>query len=194
VANFNQRYKKNYKLYLVGNFDIKDKTPNNYRFSLSFQAKSRKLKKERDFSTTPDVTSGFARNDNISQNFLLKKGEMKKDLNQDIDLSIIKIFSNPSREKLKKLYQQATALLTASFYESFNFPVLEGLSCGCPVVGLKPAIIPEMKQFVHLADDEEDFLSHMKNITMGKIKKIDQKKLSQIFSWKKYVEQLKSLY
>jgi glycosyltransferase involved in cell wall biosynthesis len=132
VANFNQRYKKNYKLYLVGNFDINSST--------------------------------------------------------------IKSFSIISREKLQKMYQQATALLTASFYESFNFPVLEGLSCGCQVVGLKPAIIPEMKQFVHLADDEEDFLSHMKNITMGKIKKIDQKKLSQIFSWKKYVEQLKSLY
>jgi glycosyltransferase involved in cell wall biosynthesis len=132
VANFNQRYKKNYELYLVGNFDINSST--------------------------------------------------------------IKSFSNLSREKLKKMYQQATALLSASFYESFNFPVLEGLSCGCPVIGLKSAIIPEMKQFVHLADDEEDFLSHMKNITRGKIKKIDQKKLSQIFSWKKYIEQLKSLY
>lgn len=132
VAKFNQRYKKNYKLYLVGNFDINSST--------------------------------------------------------------IKSFPNLPREKLKKLYQQATALLSASFYESFNFPVLEGLSCGCPVIGLKSAIIPEMKQFVYLADDEEDFLSHMKSITMGKIKKIDQKKLSQIFSWKKYIEQLKSLY
>lgn len=132
VDKFNQRCKKNYKLYLVGNFDINS--------------------------------------------------------------SMVKSFPNLPREKLKKLYQQATALLTTSFYESFNFPVLEGLSCGCPVVGLKSAIIPEMKQFVHPADDEADFLSHMNNITMGKIKKIDQKKLSQIFSWKKYIEQLKSLY
>jgi glycosyltransferase involved in cell wall biosynthesis len=114
--------------------------------------------------------------------------------NFDINSPMVKSFPNLSREKLKKLYQQATALLTASFYESFNFPVLEGLSCGCPVVGLKSAIIPEMKQFVHLANDEEDFFSHMKNITMGKIKKIDQKKISEIFSWKKYIEQLTDLY
>ncbi|MDO9028633.1 MAG: glycosyltransferase, partial [Candidatus Roizmanbacteria bacterium] len=60
---------------------------------------------------------------------------------------------NVTRQKLKKLYQKATALLTSSYYESFNFPVLEALSQGCPVVGLPAAIIPEFETYVNLANN-----------------------------------------
>ena len=53
--------------------------------------------------------------------------------------------------KVNLKISNATALLTASHYESFNFPVLEALSQGCPVIGLKSAIIPEFKPYVNLA-------------------------------------------
>ncbi len=50
--------------------------------------------------------------------------------------------SDVPRIKLRSLYRQALALVTVSVYESFNLPVLEALSQGCPVIGLKSAIIP----------------------------------------------------
>ncbi len=103
----------------------------------------------------------------------------------------LKIISdNISRVELKKLYQNATALLTASHYESFNFPVLEALVNDCPVIGLKSAIIPEMKEFVNICDNNIDnFVSKMK-IVCYKKQVINHKKLINIFSWKKYIEEL----
>ena len=76
--------------------------------------------------------------------------ELKKDKKYR-DYKLLILTKNVSRKRLRIYYQNATALLTASHYESFNFPVLEALSQGCPVVGLKSAIIPELKSYVNLA-------------------------------------------
>ena len=100
---------------------------------------------------------------------------------------------NVSREKLKKLYQKATALLTSSYYESFNFPVLEALSQGCPVVGLKPAIIPELRPYVNVATNNREFVEFMKRIS----KKPDVRSINRLyknFNWKNYVNNLVKLY
>lgn len=108
--------------------------------------------------------------------------------------SQIKIFPGLSRKKLKEIYQKATAYVTASEYESFNFPVLEALSQECPVVGLQSAIIPEMREFVHLATSKEEFLDGMIKCIEGKTKKVSTKRLLSIFSWSKYVKSLIRLY
>jgi glycosyltransferase involved in cell wall biosynthesis len=103
------------------------------------------------------------------------------------------ITKNCSRKDLKKLYQNAAALLTASYYESFNLPVLEALSQGCPVIGLESAVIPELHQYVNLAKNEKEFLELMKTIP----KKPDTqliKQLNKEFNWKNYVEKLVKLY
>lgn len=103
------------------------------------------------------------------------------------------ITKNVTRKKLRRLYRNAAALLTASHYESFNFPVLEALSQGCPVVGLKSAIIPELKAYVNLADNAEEFVEKMKKIT----KKPDAQSISRLygkFNWKNYVKNLVKLY
>lgn len=100
---------------------------------------------------------------------------------------------NVSRNKLKKYYQRATALLTASHYESFNFPVLEALSQGCPVIGLKSAIIPEFESCVNLADNSMEFVQNMTKIS----KKPDIQLINQLyreFNWKDYVKNLVKLY
>ncbi len=102
-------------------------------------------------------------------------------------------YESLSRNKLKNLYQNATALLTASHYESFNFPVLEALSLGCPVNGLNSAIVPELKPYVNLADNIEKFVKNMKKIqirpTLQSIKR-----LKYLFNWKNYVKNLVKLY
>lgn len=103
------------------------------------------------------------------------------------------ITKNCSRNKLKKLYQNAKALLTASYYESFNLPVLEALSQGCPVIGLESAIIPELRSYINIAKTKKQFIELMKTIPkkpdIQLIKKINKK-----FSWKKYVRKLLKLY
>lgn len=100
---------------------------------------------------------------------------------------------NISRKRLKTLYQKAAALLTSSYYESFNFPVLEALSQGCPVIGLESAVIPELKPYVNLANDQGAFIKKMKTILV----KPDEKSIKQLhkkFNWKDYVKNLVRLY
>ena len=104
------------------------------------------------------------------------------------------IINNPSRVKLKQLYQEATALLTASLYESFNLPVLEALAQNCPVISLPSAIIPEQASFVNIAGNKNEFVSIMKNAVNNQLSPINIKKINQTFSWEKYVSKIINLY
>jgi len=83
--------------------------------------------------------------------------------------------------------------LTASYYESFNFPVLEALSQGCPVIGLESAIIPELAPYVNLAKSEDEFIKLMKTVPVKPNLKLI-KYLKSEFNWKKYVKKLVKLY
>jgi len=105
----------------------------------------------------------------------------------------LKIITDARRDQLKSLYQHATALLTASYYESFNFPVLEALSQGCPVVGLNSAIIPELKNYVLLANNLTQFTDAMQIIANEKNTAIDIGKLKEQFSWESYIHCLLKL-
>ncbi len=98
------------------------------------------------------------------------------------------------RAELKKLYRGATALLTASHYESFNLPVLEALSQNCQVIGRSWSIIPEMKKYVFESNSLREFVATMKKLAEGKKKTISLEKLKREFSWKTYVESLKNCY
>lgn len=127
-------------------------------------------------------------------NFIRKAFEQFRK-NRDVkDYKLYLITKNISRQKLRELYQGSTALLTASFYESFNLPVLEALSFGSPVIGLKSAIIPELKPYVNLASSIDDFVDLMKSAARNKLKRIDQQKLRFKFNWKSYIDNLKKLY
>ncbi len=126
--------------------------------------------------------------------FIKKAFNRFKDEKKYKDFKLFIITQGVSRQKLRKLYLKATALLTASFYESFNLPVLEALALGCPVVGLSSAIIPELSSYVYVANNLDDFVYYMKKIASRYIKIIDKKKLKNQFSWKKYVEKLVSFY
>jgi len=114
-------------------------------------------------------------------------GEYKKNKN-------IKVIDDYiTREKLKEYYSKATGYLTASLYESFNLPVLESLICKTNVIGLEPAIIPELREYVTICKNTPKFIEGMKQVcsdpTFAKRKELINK-----FSWKKYVESLSQLY
>ncbi len=111
---------------------------------------------------------------------------------ENIDKGIVSLGS-VSRKKLSALYQKVTSLLTSSYYESFNFPVLEALSQGCPVIGLKPAIIPELRTYVNMSNNQKEFIKNMKAIKI-KPDKVLIGKLRITFNWKKYVKNLVRLY
>lgn len=98
-------------------------------------------------------------------------------------------YSYISRNKLQKLYQTASCYISASLYESFNFPVLEALSQNCSAVGLESAIIPEMAEFVSIAKNKKEFVEKMKRAVLQK-KSVDREKLKQQFSWETYVRTL----
>ena len=47
-------------------------------------------------------------------------------------------------EDLIKLYRSASCFVFPSFYESFGFPPLEAMACGCPVVVSNAGSLPEI--------------------------------------------------
>jgi len=97
------------------------------------------------------------------------------------------IANKTSRRKLRLLYQQAKAFITTSLYESFNLPVLEALSLGCPVIGLKSAIIPELEPYVNLCQSEKELGFILEKAKHGQLKKPNVKEIRKKFSWKNYV-------
>ncbi|MDH7476620.1 MAG: glycosyltransferase [Microgenomates group bacterium] len=103
--------------------------------------------------------------------------------------SSIIVYKKISRHKLKQLYLEATAYLTASFYESFNLPVLEALSQRCPVIGLKSAIIPELAPFVNLAENTNQFEQLLNLAAAKKLPtNIPVALIKKTFSWDNYVK------
>ena len=68
------------------------------------------------------------------------------------------------------------------------------MSQGCPVIGLKSAIIPELTPYVNVAKNEKEFLNLMKKIANKNERFTLIKRLIEVFSWKKYVEKLVKLY
>lgn len=111
--------------------------------------------------------------------------------------SSVIVIPHASQEELLSYYRRATAYLTASHYESFNFPVLEALSQRCPVVGLPTAVIPEMQEFCQIAYTADEFVENMKKVATSIQKHsqtIDLKLLHQTFSWEQYVKTLCNIY
>lgn len=95
---------------------------------------------------------------------------------------------------LLKLYNEASCLLTASLYESFNLPVLEAISQQTQVVGTKNSIIPELQKYVYISKDDTDSFAETIKTAIQTPKKINLPELKKKFSWQVFVEKLINLY
>ncbi len=104
----------------------------------------------------------------------------------------ITVVAQANCDDLKTLYTNTSGLVTTSLYESFNLPVLEALSCGAPVFGLEPAIIPELEKSVYCAKNTTQLTELLAQGIGGgmKVKRFDQTE----FSWDRYVQKLMSLF
>jgi mannosyltransferase len=54
------------------------------------------------------------------------------------------VLEHAGEDELMYLYQHALALVYPSLYEGFGLPVLEAMSCSCPVIAAPTSSIPEL--------------------------------------------------
>jgi len=140
----------------------------------------------------------------VSENYD-KDNPWNADLNRVNELAkdnknIIKLGFVPD-EDLIKIYNMATALVMPSLYEGFGLPVLEAMSCGCPVICSKEGSLQEV------AGDAAHFVDayDVKSITTGIKEVFGNKKLQEElsrrgienvkrFSWEKTAEETVKAY
>lgn len=116
------------------------------------------------------------------------------------DPHIIKLGFIPT-EDLVSIYNVATAFCMPSFYEGFGLPILEAMSCGCPVVTSKEGSLPEVAGEAAYYVDARS----IESITNGIQKVFSDQKLQQElkhkskkqaekFSWKKTAQETIQVY
>lgn len=104
-----------------------------------------------------------------------------------------KVIRPRSRAELRALYLGANAVLSASHYESFNFPAVEALALGCPVIATPGAVTPEVAPFVHVARENE-YKDMIELALANKLPAVNRQKVYARFSWESYVKKLKTYY
>lgn len=104
-------------------------------------------------------------------------------------------------EELVALYNLSSVFVMPSLYEGFGLPILEAMSCGCPVVTSDRGSLPEVAGNAALvvdAEDEESIAEGIKKIVEDTkfAKTLREKGLAQAkkFSWKKTAEETMKVY
>ncbi len=150
------------------------------------------------FSNLKDIKDNFKIICFGGGNFLKEEVDYIKELS----LNPTKIKNIQGSDKvLVSLYKQAEALIYPSMYEGFGLPILEAMSCGCPVISSNSSSLPEVYGNAALSfeNNSVENLTHCINkISTDKtlrellIKKGFQR--SKEFSWKKCAKETLSVY
>lgn len=140
-------------------------------------------------------SEGYIDKNNIWNKDLLEAKRLFKENNN------IKILGFIPTEDLVGIYNNAAVLLMPSLYEGFGLPVLEAMSCGCPVITSKKGSLTEIAGnaacYVNSGDEEEisesikEIMSNTKKRNLLKEKGLLQAKK---FSWQKTAEQTMEVY
>ena len=140
------------------------------------------------------VSEDFDRNNPWNKD-LVKIQELAKD-----DKNIIRLGFVPT-EDLVVIYNLATVFVMPSLYEGFGLPILEAMSCGCPVVTTKQGSLEEVAgDAAYYVDgySRESIVKGIKEVFENPIlqKKLLQEGLKRIneFSWKKTAEETLEVY
>jgi glycosyltransferase involved in cell wall biosynthesis len=96
---------------------------------------------------------------------------------------------------LKQLYANAAALIFPSLFEGFGLPLVEAMSCGCPIIASRGSSIPEIAGEAALyfnPDDPSDIaakiIHFLDNPREAEIRKRLGKKMATIFTTKRVAE------
>ena len=112
--------------------------------------------------------------------------------------SSIKLLGYVPKEDLAVLYSGAKVFVYPSLYEGFGLPVLEAMSCGCPVVTSNVSSMPEVAGDAAVLVNPES----MEEITEGIKKAMKERedlvkkglKRAKEFSWEKTARQTLEVY
>lgn len=99
------------------------------------------------------------------------------------------------------LYNRAKMLIFPSFYEGFGLPIVEAMSCGCPVIASNRTSIPEIAGDAAILSDPEKIdeitnaaLKILENTSLSNYLKHRGLKRSSNFSWEKTALQTVKVY
>lgn len=113
----------------------------------------------------------------------------------------IKILGHVPDEDLAAIYNGATALVYPSLYEGFGLPILEAMSCGCPVVSSNVASMPEVAGDAALLInplDSDELTAAIDKVTTDSNLRADLINLgyrqAQKFNWKQTAENTLAVY
>jgi glycosyltransferase involved in cell wall biosynthesis len=145
----------------------------------------------------------------VGKTLIDKKIDMKNPWNKDL----VKVWELAEKNKnvfrlgfvsskdLVALYNAATLFVMPSIYEGFGLPILEAMSCGCPVITSKEGSIPE------IAEDACRYVNAygIDNIAQGISEVFNNKNLqeelskkglirSKKFTWEKTAEETVRVY
>ena len=145
----------------------------------------------------------------VGKALLEKNFDIHNPWNQDLvkvqklandDKRIIRLGFIPT-EDLVSIYSLATVFAMPSLYEGFGLPILEAMSCGCPVVASKGGSLAEVVGEAGRYIDPYDIDSIAKGISEVFNSPSLQKELSQKgiiqskkFTWKKTADETMSVY
>lgn len=113
----------------------------------------------------------------------------------------IYILESINKEKLIKLYSNATVFIYPSLYEGFGIPILEAMACGCPVITSNFGVMKETSGGSALlvnSRSTKDLTAAIKKIISSpklrrKLKNIGLKR-SKMFSWNETAKKTLSCY
>ncbi len=116
------------------------------------------------------------------------------------DKNILRLGFIPTSD-LVMIYNLATVFVMPSLYEGFGLPILEAMSCGCPVVTTKEGSIPEIASntvFYVNAYDPDSIGEGIRTMYENKKLREEYSKKGLIqakkFSWKKTAEETFNVY
>jgi len=109
-------------------------------------------------------------------------------------------FGTVSSSRLRELYSSVYALIFPSNCEGFGLPVLEAMSCGCPVVAANRASLPEVGGTAALYAKEQrsdcysEALMQLENTSLRKQLIAEGASRAAQFSWAETTRRTQALY
>jgi len=114
---------------------------------------------------------------------------------------LVKFCGWVEQKDLPAFYSLADAFVFPSVYEEFGIPVVEAMSCGCPVISSNTGAIPELTDGSALLSDPFDYKELSKNIvdilsdkTKTELYRMAGLNRANDFSWSKTAQKTREIF